>query len=105
MKRNSRAVAAITNCILVVIITLVSTVCFLPKAKSVAGVKDEVYYKGASADGVSLMFNVYWGTKEVYGILGVLDEYGAKATFFIGGSWADDNVECLKENPLSLIHI
>ncbi len=97
MKRNSRAVAAITNCILVVIITLVSTVCFLPKAKSVAGVKDEVYYKGASADGVSLMFNVYWGTKEVYGILGVLDEYGAKATFFIGGSWADDNVECLKE--------
>ena len=97
MKRNSRAVAAITNCILVVIIALVSTVCFLPKAKSVAGVKDEVYYKGASADGVSLMFNVYWGTKEVYGILGVLDEYGAKATFFIGGSWADDNVECLKE--------
>ena len=97
MKRRSRFVAAITNCILIVIIAVVSTVCFLPKTESVVGVKDEVYYKGASADGVSLMFNVYWGTKEVYAILDVLDEYEAKATFFIGGSWADDNVECLKE--------
>ena len=33
----------------------------------------------------------------MYGILDVLDEYQAKATFFIGGSWADDNVDCLKE--------
>lgn len=90
-------IAAVTNCILVVIVALVSTVCFLPRTESVAGVKDEVYYKGSSSDGVSLMFNVYWGTKEVYGILDVLDAYEAKATFFIGGSWADDNVECLKE--------
>ena len=97
MKRSSRFVAAITNCILIVIIAVVSTVCFFPITESVVGVKDEVYYKGASADGVSLMFNVYWGTKEVYAILDVLDEYEAKATFFIGGSWADDNVECLKE--------
>ena len=97
MKRSSRAVAAITNSILIVIIALVSTVCFLPKAESVSGMEDEVYYKGYSEDGVSLMFNVYWGTKEVYGILDVLDEYEAKATFFIGGSWADDNVDCLTE--------
>lgn len=97
MKRSSRFVAAITNCILIVIIAVVSTVCFLPKTESVVGVKDEVYYKGASADGVSLMFNVYWGTKEVYAILDVLDEYEAKATFFIGGSWADDNVDCVRE--------
>ncbi|MBQ7879153.1 MAG: polysaccharide deacetylase family protein, partial [Clostridia bacterium] len=46
---------------------------------------------------VSLMFNVYWGTEEVYAILDILDDYEAKCTFFIGGSWADDNVECLKE--------
>ena len=96
MKRSSRALAAITNCILIIIIAAFSTVCFLPRAESVAGV-DEVYYKGFSEDGVSLMFNVYWGTQEVNGILDVLDEYDAKATFFIGGSWADDNVDCLKE--------
>ena len=43
------------------------------------------------------MFNVYWGTDEVYQILDILTEHEAKATFFIGGCWADDNVECLKE--------
>lgn len=96
MKR-SRFIAVLTNCILVVIIAVVGTVCFLPRTKSVAGVKDRVYYKGSSEDGVSLMINVYWGTKEVYAMLDVLDGYGAKATFFIGGSWADDNVDCLKE--------
>jgi peptidoglycan/xylan/chitin deacetylase (PgdA/CDA1 family) len=43
------------------------------------------------------MFNVYWGTEEVYALLDILDEYGAKSTFFIGGSWADDNTACLQE--------
>ena len=98
MKRlSSRKIAAITNCVLVLVLALIGTVCFLPAAESVSGVEDKVYYKGSSEDGVSLMFNVYWGTEEVRGILNVLDEYEAKATFFIGGSWADDNVDCLKE--------
>ena len=97
MKRSPRTVTFFTNCILVLIIAVVSTICFLPRAERVSGIEDEVYYKGYSTDGVSLMFNVYWGTKETRGILDVLDEYGAKATFFIGGSWADDNVDCLKE--------
>ena len=43
------------------------------------------------------MFNVYEHTENVYKILDVLDEYGAKSTFFIGGSWADDNVDCVRE--------
>ena len=98
MKRlSSRKIAAITNCVLVLVLALIGTVCFLPAAESVSGVEDKVYYKGSSEDGVSLMFNVYWGTEEVRGILNVLDEYEAKATFFIGGSWADENVDRLKE--------
>ncbi len=43
------------------------------------------------------MFNVYENTAVVEGILGVLEEYGAKATFFVGGCWADDNAQCLKK--------
>ena len=43
------------------------------------------------------MFNVYWGETEVYQILDILEECSAKSTFFIGGSWADDHVACLKE--------
>ncbi len=75
----------------------VAFVCFAPEKTATVSVAEEVYRKGNSETGVSLMFNVYWGTEEVYQILDILDEYSAKSTFFIGGSWADDNVACLKE--------
>ena len=96
-KLSSRAIAAITNALLALILVVVGTVCFYPSATGVSGTKDRVYYKGSSPDGVTLMFNVYWGTELVYKILDVLDDYEAKATFFLGGSWADDNVDCVKE--------
>lgn len=97
MKRlSSRAVAAITNGILALILAVVGAVCFLPTASHVVQVDGQVYSRGSSEHGVSLMFNVYWGTQEVEGILSVLEEYGAKVTFFIGGSWADDNADCVR---------
>ena len=43
-----------------------------------------------------LMFNVYENTGVVNGILDVLKDHGAKATFFVGGCWADDNSDTLK---------
>ena len=95
--KKSHLIGVLTNLALVLVLVVVATVCFLPASHPAAGVESTVYRKGTSKDGVSLMFNVYWGTEEVYGILDVLDEYEAKATFFIGGSWADDNVACLKE--------
>ena len=95
-KLSSRAVAAITNSVLALVLIVVGAVCFFPSVQTVSSVEGEAIYRGHSEDGVSLMINVYWGTDEVYGMLDVLEEYGAKATFFIGGSWADDNVECLK---------
>ena len=96
-KLSSRAVTAITNGVLALVLVVVAVVCFYPTAAHVSGLEDRVHYRGASADGVSLMFNVYWGTQEVEGILEALAEYDAKATFFIGGSWADDNTACVRK--------
>lgn len=45
---------------------------------------------------VSLMFNVYENTQTVNDIIDVLNANGVKATFFVGGCWADDNEETLK---------
>lgn len=95
-KLSSRAVAAITNGILALVLILVGTVCFFPSVSDVSGVEGEVHYRGASPDGVSLMFNVYWGAETVDGILSVLASAGARATFFVGGSWADDNADCVR---------
>lgn len=95
-KLSARAVALLTNGILALVLIVVGAVCFLPSASHVSGVKERVVYRGNSESGVSLMFNVYWGSEEVEGILAVLEEYGAKATFFVGGSWADDNTALVR---------
>ncbi len=96
-KLASRTLTALTNAFLVAVVLVIGAVCFLPSVSAASGVDGRVCYRGSSETGVSLMFNVYWGTEEVYGILDVLGEYGAKATFFLGGSWADDNVPCVRE--------
>lgn len=67
------------------------------EATQVTSDGENVYYKSEQANGVSLMFNVYQNTDNVYKIMDILDGYSAKATFFLGGSWADDNVDCVRE--------
>lgn len=88
-----------TNLVLGVLVLSVGALCLSPtdSAAYTSGEEAEIYRSAnGEGSGVSLMFNVYWGTDEVYRILDILEEYEAKATFFIGGCWADDNVECLR---------
>ena len=52
------------------------------------------YYHGdRSKARVALMINVYENAETVNSMLDLLVERGAKATFFVGGCWADDNAE------------
>lgn len=46
---------------------------------------------------VALTFDVAWGSGNIEEILDILDKYDAKATFFLVGSWIDDNEELVKE--------
>ena len=87
-----------TNLVLGVLVLSVGALCLAPNQNTTASGEDTQLYRqgAATSTGVSLMFNVYWGTDEVYQILDILQAHEAKATFFIGGSWADDNVECLR---------
>ena len=88
-----------TNLVLSILILSIGALCLFPTEESVITKSEgSNIYRCAddSSENVSLMFNVYWGTDEVYRILCILSEYDAKATFFIGGCWADDNVDCLK---------
>ncbi len=90
----------LTNLVLGVLMLSISALCLAPIEKDVStrGEGFEIYRSaGENAKGVSLLFNVYANTKEVYEILDILRVNEAKATFFIGGCWADDNVECLQE--------
>lgn len=95
---KGKLITVITNAVLIIVVVAVSFIGFF--GGSVTAVSNEnsnLYYKAENGEGVSLMFNVYEHTDNVLKILDVLDEYGAKSTFFIGGSWADDNVDCVRE--------
>ena len=100
-KKSSIWMHAATNLALVFLLFSITIVCFMPMEDGQATsteVAEGVYRNASSSsDGVSLMFNVYWGTEEVEKILDVLDDFGAKCTFFVGGCWADDNVATLKK--------
>ena len=46
---------------------------------------------------ISLSFDVAWGSNNIDDILEILDKHNAKATFFLVGSWVDDNKELVKK--------
>lgn len=95
---KGKLISVITNLVLVAVVAAVSLVGFFGgSAVTVSKENSNLYYSAENGEGVSLMFNVYEHTDNVLKILDVLDEYGAKSTFFIGGSWADDNVDCVRE--------
>lgn len=98
--RQAIKLRILTNVILSVLVLSIGALCVSPLEPTVQtdGKENEVYRSaGSDAKGVSLMINVYWGTEEVFQMLDILEKHEAKATFFIGGCWADDNVSCLKE--------
>lgn len=89
-----------TNLALGLIVLSVGFACLYPVNGAVQadGGEENVYRRGkADSNGVSLMFNVYEGTDEVERILDILDLHGSRATFFVGGCWADDNAKLLNE--------
>ena len=99
MKRiNRRKVAFFSNLILAVLLVVIFSVSFLPeKVVPIYGGSDltAIYNGNRENKNVSLMFNVYENTKVVNEILDCLKEHKVKATFFVGGCWADDNGKTL----------
>ena len=95
---KSKIIAIVTNVVICAVIVGTALAAFYSgEAVTVSDSSENVYYSGnADNNCVSLMFNVYQNTDYVYEILDVLDGYGVKATFFIGGCWADDNVDCVR---------
>ena len=83
------------------LITIISVyaVSFLPNETLETYGKDTInaiYNGNRQENNVSLMFNVYENTQTVNDIIDVLNQKGVKATFFVGGCWADDNESTLK---------
>ena len=85
-----------------VLIFIITSIFLLSLGGSILHVDEKseyaaIYRGNAEKKQVSLMFNVYWGTEFINGILSVLSENNSKATFFVGGTWAEKNDILLKK--------
>jgi len=98
MKKKSLE-SHLTNIILIVIICGMFFLAFTNNIKSVfnAGSTEAIYRGNTNNNKISLMINVYWGTEFIEPMLEVLNTSGVKATFFVGGTWANQNCELLKK--------
>lgn len=59
--------------------------------------EDVIYNGNKDSNKVSIMFNIYWGTEYIEGILDTLDNYGVKTTFFVGGQWVEKEPEAFNK--------
>ena len=97
-KFSSIKIAAAANTLILVMLVSLSLFAFAPLAdETTASADGGPIYSAASDDKVALMFNVYQGEEFVLDALDLLDGYGAKCTFFVGGCWADDHVDVLHD--------
>ena len=96
-KRFRRKTADIVSAVIVVAtIGILATCCILAYTAPASPVSNFAIYKGDTAENkASVMFNVYEGADNVLQILDILREHSAKATFFIGGIWAEKNTDTL----------
>ena len=96
-KIYNKSLQIIVNSVIVLVIAVSYLLFFLPERTiTISKYEDEVVYSGdKELKRVSLMFNIYENEEVVLGILKVLEEKGVKATFFMGGCFADDNRELL----------
>jgi len=97
--REKIFVGVFVNLVLIFIITSILLLSFGGPVLSMSDTSEyaPIYRGNTEKKQVSLMFNVYWGTEYIDGILEVLKENNIKATFFIGGTWAEKNDDMLKK--------
>lgn len=96
---NGSKISLVTNLIIVAVIGIVLAVSFVPASIMPISGKNavEAIYNGnRERPNVSLMFNVYQDGESVNKILDILKDHKVKATFFVGGCWADDNAKILQ---------
>ncbi len=99
MKISKRA-KIITNALITAVVLIVALISFMPQkiVPIYNGESLEAIYNGnRSKKQVSIMINVYENALIVEQMLDILAQKNAKATFFVGGCWADDNGETLEK--------
>lgn len=84
--------------LLLLIILFLTVAYFINSTKiPVAATASPVYQGSSKEKKIALTFNVVWGEEYIPQILEILKENKTAATFFIGGQWAEDFPDLVRE--------
>lgn len=94
---KSKGYRILSNVIIVFMFAVLFTFISTSNYNHVFSYQNEnvIYNGNRDSNKVSLMFNVYWGTEYIEGILDILNNYNVKTTFFVGGQWVEKEPELL----------
>ena len=95
---SRKPVEILSSLALLFTVTVLAVCAFFGATNTIIAVStsgNAIYHGNTDKAAVSLMFNVYEGADNVLSILEILRNHSAKATFFIGGIWAEKNQETL----------
>ncbi len=88
----------ISNIIIVVMLISLVGIAFSNSRSLQVSADSRVYYSGnTEVNNVCFMINVYGDSENVEKILDILDLFNVKTTFFVGGCWAVNNIDLVKE--------
>ncbi|HBE9438021.1 TPA: polysaccharide deacetylase family protein [Clostridioides difficile] len=100
MKREVKRTKALIYSVLFFSLLLVLIFVFVYGIKYICSKSDNskmpIYKVDTNEKKIALSFDVAWGTDNMDDILKILDKHNVKATFFLVGSWVDDNEEIVK---------
>lgn len=101
MNSTYKRIKAFIISIILFLLALYIIVCFAIGIKNLCsvfqGYETPINRINTKEKKVALTFDVAWGSENIEEILKLLDKHNAKATFFLVGSWIDDNEELVKK--------
>ena len=98
MKKCSVFVHILTNIVIIAILFGLYIACVPPYGVAVANAP--IYRGDTEGNKVAIMVNVYQGSDYVEEMLAILEKYQVTCTFFVGGCWAEKNMDLLKKMSL-----
>ncbi|MBO7186900.1 MAG: polysaccharide deacetylase family protein [Clostridia bacterium] len=94
-RKKSKIIVNLTLLFIAIVIGALAIISPISTTNSSTVINGVIYKGNENSNFVALTFNVYQGSDEVNQILDILSAKKVKATFFIGGCWADKNTETL----------
>lgn len=88
---SSALFLALTICSIFIMIYGIRYICYKQGDTNMP-----IYKVDTNDKKISLSFDVAWGADNIDDILEILDKHDVKATFFLVGSWIDDNKELVE---------